>query len=115
MEASRKFHTTVGVMSLPDVGVSHAGECLLELNTDLWRTIAANFRSKLEVGASRIGEADQLPDNVGRPIHLPDKVSSVFVCFNPDPSWRPVCVLLQGPERLQFWSLRVAVVNHHYT
>ena len=33
IEASRKVHTTVGVLSLPDVGVYHAKKVLMELRT----------------------------------------------------------------------------------
>ena len=33
VEASRKVHTTVGVLSLPDVGVYHAKKVLMELRT----------------------------------------------------------------------------------
>ena len=47
VEASRKVYKNVGVLSLPDVGVSHAGEALMELNTASWRTRATNCRSKL--------------------------------------------------------------------
>ena len=45
--ASWKVHTTVGVLSLPEVGVFQAGEALMELKTASWRTSAANSRSKL--------------------------------------------------------------------
>ena len=48
-EASQKVHAIVGVLLLLNVGISHAREALLELNTDSWRTRAANFRSKLEM------------------------------------------------------------------
>ena len=46
VEASLKFHTTVWVLSLPDVGVRHSEEALVELKTALWKTRAANSRSK---------------------------------------------------------------------
>ena len=47
LEDSWKVHATVGVLLLPDVGVRHSGEAFMELKTDLWRTSAANSRSKL--------------------------------------------------------------------
>ena len=43
----RKVHATVRVLSIPDVGVCHAGEALTELKTASWRTSAANSRSNL--------------------------------------------------------------------
>ena len=45
VEASHKVHTTVGMLSLPDVGVRHAGEAIMEMKTASWRTSAANSRS----------------------------------------------------------------------
>ena len=47
VEASRKFHATFGVLFLPDVGVRHAGDALIELKASSWRTSAANSSSEL--------------------------------------------------------------------
>ena len=33
VDACQKFHTTIGVFSLPDVGVHHAREALMDLKT----------------------------------------------------------------------------------
>ena len=49
VEASRKFHTTDGVLLLSEVGVRHAEEALMELKTASWRTSAANSRSELAI------------------------------------------------------------------
>ena len=54
VESSRKFHTTVGVLSLPDAGVHHAGEVLMELKTISWRTSIANYRSELVMVPPRL-------------------------------------------------------------
>ena len=47
-------------------------------------------RHQLEVpvgdGVAWIGEADQLPDNIVRPLHFPVKVNAVFIWVDPDPS-----------------------------
>ena len=45
VEASRKVHVSVGVLSLPDVGVRHAGEVPMELKTASWSTSITNSRS----------------------------------------------------------------------
>ena len=47
VEASRKVNTTVGLLSLPEVGVRQAGEALMDLKTVSWRTSATNSRSEL--------------------------------------------------------------------
>ena len=52
VEVSRKFHTTVGFLSLPKVGVRQAEEALVELKTASWRTSAANSRSELVMAPS---------------------------------------------------------------
>ena len=36
-------------------------------------------------GAARIGKTDQMPDDVGRPLNLPDNASTIFVWFNTYP------------------------------
>ena len=52
VEALRKVHTTVGVLSLPEVGVRQKGEAMMELKTASWRTIAAKSRSELVMAPS---------------------------------------------------------------
>ena len=47
LEASWKVHATVGVLLIPDGGVSQAGEALMDLKTASWRTSATNSRSEL--------------------------------------------------------------------
>ena len=54
VEASRKVYTTVGVLSLPDVGVRHVREALMDLKTALWRTINANYRYNLVMVPPRL-------------------------------------------------------------
>ena len=46
VEALQKVYTTVGVLSLPEVGFHQAVEALMELKKASWRTSAANSRSK---------------------------------------------------------------------
>ena len=82
VEALRKVHATVGVLLLPDVGVRQEGESLMYLKTASWRTSAA-----------RIGEADQLPDDVGGPIHFPGKVNAFFIWVYPKPPVALSCVI----------------------
>ena len=47
VEASQKVHKTVGVLSLPVVGVLHVREALMDIKTASWRTSAVNYRSEL--------------------------------------------------------------------
>ena len=47
VEASQNAQKTVWVLLLPEVGVRHAGEVLMDLKTATWRTSAANSRSEL--------------------------------------------------------------------
>ena len=47
VEDSRKVYATVGVLLLPDIGVHQAGEALMDLKTDSWRTSATDSRSEL--------------------------------------------------------------------
>ena len=54
VEASRKVHATVGLLSLPEVGVHHAGKALMDLKTASWRTSTANYRSKLVMVPTRL-------------------------------------------------------------
>ena len=48
------------------------------------------FQVRVGDGAARIGEADQLPDDVGGPIHLSGKFNAVSIWVDPDPPQRPV-------------------------
>ena len=45
MEASQKVDTTVGVLSLPGVGVCHARGALMEMKTSPLKTSTTNSRS----------------------------------------------------------------------
>ena len=47
VEASRKVHTTIGLLSLPEVGVCQAVEALMDLKMASWRNSAANSRFNL--------------------------------------------------------------------
>ena len=47
VEASRKIHEIVGVLSLLDVGIHHAGNSMMELKNASLRTSAASSGSKL--------------------------------------------------------------------
>ena len=44
------------------------------------------FQVQVDDGAAQIGEVDQLPEDVVQPLHLPGKVSAVFVWVNPYPA-----------------------------
>ena len=44
------------------------------------------FQVQVDDGAARIGEVDQLPEDVVQTLHLPGKVSAVFVWVNPYPA-----------------------------
>ena len=50
--ALRKFHTTVGVLSISEVVVRQAGEARMESITVSWRTSAPNSRSDLVIAPS---------------------------------------------------------------
>ena len=54
VEALRKVQPTVGLLSLPDVGVIHDRKALVELKIASWRTSAANYRSKLVMVPPRL-------------------------------------------------------------
>ena len=47
VDASRKVHANIGVLSFTKVDVYQAGEALTEMKTASWKTSAANLRSKL--------------------------------------------------------------------
>ena len=47
VEELRKVRADFGVLQLPDVGVRHVRETLMELMTVSWRTSFANSRSEL--------------------------------------------------------------------
>ena len=42
---------------------------------------------------THIGEADQLPDDVGGPIHFPGKVNAFFIWVYPKPPVALSCVI----------------------
>ena len=66
-------------------------------------------------GAARIGETDQLPEDVVRPLHLPGKVSAVFVWVNPYPLGALFVPASGDWTNLIFLSLQLEVINHLYT
>ena len=58
-------------------GADGSKDCRMEYQRRQFLVLFGDF-------SARIGESDQLQDNVGRPLHSPGKVNVVFIGIDPD-------------------------------